>query len=302
MKKVITVVLTALLTTVLLSGCAEKGELNIVYGETVDIQLKKEYESLTWESSDTGIATVRNGTVTGVGPGQATITALQGTKTVGQYDVAVEIIAITEIFLQSDEVTLDIGDTAQLCYSLFPQNASDYGITYTSINPEIATVDETGEVNGVSPGKTNLVVSTASGITASCEVTVKEPSAIEQLNEEESKVFNYMTNSFLKSFYNASVARLRNIYTYVEATKDGYVYSSTSFIMLFDLQGTNKMGGTLFKYYMVVLQEDGSGSSFPCKDGFSPDSSYIDFPRDVIDYTKINAALDEYWGNTIVIH
>lgn len=300
MKRVITVVLTALLTTVLLSGCAEKGELNIVYGETVDIQLKKEYESLTWESSDTGIATVRNGTVTGVGPGQATITALQGTKTVGQYDVSVEIIAITEIFLQSDEVTLDIGDTAQLDYILFPQNASDYGITYTSINPEIATVDETGKVNGVTPGKTNLVVSTASGITASCEVTVKEPSAIEQLNEEESKVFNYMTNSFLKSFYNASAARLRNIYT-VEARKEGYVYSSTS-IMLFDLQGTNKLGGTLFKYYMVILQEDGSGSSFPCKDGFSPDSSYIDFPRDVIDYTKINAALDEYWGNTIVIH
>ena len=49
MKRVITVVLTALLTTVLLSGCAEKGELNIVYGETVDIQLKKEYESLSFK-------------------------------------------------------------------------------------------------------------------------------------------------------------------------------------------------------------------------------------------------------------
>ena len=299
MKRIIAVILTVLLVTVLLVGCTEKGELNVLYGETAQLQLKKEYASLTWESSDTGVATVENGAVSGVGPGQATVTALQDAKVVGEFTVSVDIIAITDIFLQFDEVTLDIGGTTQLGYSVFPTNASDYGITYTSINPDVATIDETGKVVGVAPGKTNLVVSTLSGITASCEVIVEEPSALEKLNEEESKVFNYMVDSFLKSFYNASGARLRNIYT-VKAAED-YVYSAES-VLLFDLQGTNKLGGTLFKYYIVMLDEEGEGFYLPCPDDFTMDDTYIDFPRDIIDYRKINAALDEYWGNTIVIH
>lgn len=243
---------------------------------------------------------VQNGIVTGIAPGNAVVTATKDGKSVAEISVSVNIIDISAILFSQKNVEIELEESMQLQYILMPDNASDYGLSWKSANTEIAEVDDNGNIRAVAPGTTNIVCSTPNGVIDTCEVVVKEPSAIEQLNEEESKVFNYMTNSFLKSFYNASAARLRNIYT-IEAKKEGYVYSSTSF-MLFDLQGTNRMGGTLFKYYMVMVKEDGSGSYFACKDGFSPDSSYIDFPRDVIDYTKINAALDEYWGNTVVIH
>lgn len=299
MKKAFALILLVSLLAVLFSGCAEQGELSIHFGDSAKIELSKQYDGLTWQSSDTEVATVNNGNVTGVGPGQATITAIYNEKNVAQYTVTVEIVEITDVFLQSNELTLEIGEKAALSYSLFPTNASAYRLSYTSINPEIATVDQGGNVKAVAAGKTNIVLSTASGITASCEITVVEPSAIKQLNKEEAKLFEYMVETFLSSFYNASAARFRNLYT-IEATREGYVYSASSFLLA-DIQGTNKLGGTIHRYYMMAApSEDSDGYYLVCKDSFYPDDTYIEFPRDVIDYMKINAALDEYWSNSSV--
>ena len=141
MRKTLSLLL-ALVMVLSLTACAETGELSIKYDETTEISLSKEYEELKWESSDTAIATVENNMVKGVGPGQATLTATSNSKVVAKYTVSVEIVEIAEIFLQSDELEIKIGEAVDLTYSLFPTDASAYGLTYTSINPDIATVDE----------------------------------------------------------------------------------------------------------------------------------------------------------------
>ena len=295
MKRSVLLILVVLLVTVLLSGCTEKGELTILYGESAPIELSKEYVALTWETGDANIAVVEGGTITGVGPGQTTITASSDSKAVAEYTVLVGIIEIKELFLQASELTLEIDAETTLGYSLFPTDASDYGLEYTSINPDIATVDGNGKITGVAAGKTNIVVSTKSGITASCEVTVKEPSAIDQLNHEETRIFTYLIEKGLQTFYNASAVRFRNIY-YMANT------NPSANLVIACFQGTNKLGGTIYRYYFLGTKDDmGDGYMLPCKEDFYPDAEdYQEMPADTISYAKLNAALDEYWGVTKV--
>ena len=66
----------------MLGGCMEKGELSVLYGDSTAITLSKDYETLTWETSNDDIAEVNDGKVTGVGPGQAIITAYSDSKAV----------------------------------------------------------------------------------------------------------------------------------------------------------------------------------------------------------------------------
>lgn len=295
MKKIISLILV-LVMVVSLSGCTEKGELAIKYGETAEIVLSKEYEQLVWESGDTAIATIENGVVKGVGPGQTIVTATNNAKKIAQYTINVEIIEIAELFLQTDELEIKIGESADLTYSLFPINASDYGLTYTSINPEIATVDENGHIEAVGVGKTNIVLSTLSGKTVACEVIVNEPSAIEQLNDAEAELFQYLIEKIISYTYNAPALRIRNFYTTTRAQNP-----ATSVTAI--LQGTNKLGGTIFKAYLFFKFDDnGDYGHFELPDTYdvNTDREIIPMPADILDYVKINAALDEYWENTNV--
>lgn len=293
MKKIACFVLAVILT-MSLAGCAETGELTIKYGETTEIMLAKAYQDLVWESSDTAVATVENGTVTGVGPGQAIITAASNSKTAAKYTVSVEIVEIAEVFLQADELTIRIGESADLSYSLFPLDASDYGLVYTSINPEIAAVDDSGHIEAASVGKTNVVLSTPSGKTVACKVIVEEPSAIEQLNDNEAELFDYLINEILCYAYNAPALRIRNLYSTVRAKSPES--SATAVI-----QGTNKVGGTIFKCYVFFKSsESGNWGHFELSDSYNvkTDREIIPMPAEIFDHVKLNAALDEYWSNS----
>lgn len=295
MRRLLTFLLV-LVMMLALCACTEKGTLDLKYGESVNISLSKSYEQLEWESTNEDVAVVKDGAVTGVGPGQASIIAKSNSKIVAQYEVSVSIIEITNVFLSTDSVELKIDETATLTYSLFPQDASDYGLTYTSINPDIATVDENGTIQGVCPGKTNIVLSTQSGITAVCEVTVKEPSAIEQLNEDEKLFFDVLIEKVLPSFYNAPAARVKKL----GLTLGKEDTTNDSLLLDVRMQGTNRLGGTLFKDYVLICKREKEKSSYlPCftSDGlFQSPHEWHESTK--IDIEKINLALEEYWSNS----
>lgn len=292
--KRLSVLVLCLAMLLMLSGCMEKGELSVLYGDSTTISLSKDYENLTWKSSDDNIAEVTDGTVTGVGPGQAIITAYSDSKAVAEFTVDVSIVEIKELFLQVSELSIEIDEETTLGYSLFPTDASTYGLEYTSINPEIAKVDQNGKITGIAAGKTNIVVSTKSGLTKSCEVTVLEPSAIEKLNEHELKFYEFLTNTMLTSFYNAPSARVNALFMVkTDSSEIESVLESTG-IYTVEIQGTNRLGGTLKKFYGVMLSIPFYNES---KEGFSPYTSdtWMPVPEDVMNVSKINAALEEYW-------
>lgn len=198
----------------------------------------------------------------------------------------------TAILFSQKTVELEIDETFQQKYTLIPEDASSTGLTWRSANEGIATVDAEGNIRGIAPGTTTIVCSTKDGVMDTCEVTVKAPSAIEQLNEEETKVFQeYIKN--IQSFYNAPAARIKALIS-VEKKGDavGTPYTAEQ-VLITNIQGTNRLGGTLFKYYLGVAGFEIPNQDFMSKkvDGVN----YIEIPSEFMDIGKINAAIEEYW-------
>ena len=137
-------------------------------------------KNVVWTSSNRAVATVSNtGLVTSVGSGTATITAMaaDGSGVTATCEVTVKI-PVTSITLdKTSEMLTEMGQTIQLTPTVLPDNATDKTVTWSSSNPAVATVSETGLVNAVGSGTATITATAAdgSGVTASCEVTVKIP-------------------------------------------------------------------------------------------------------------------------------
>ena len=77
------------------------------------------------------------------------------------------------INLSKEHEVVEIGKTIQLVAGFSPSDAPNKAHTWTSEDPQIATVDETGKVKGVSVGTTKITVTAlANKATATCEVEV----------------------------------------------------------------------------------------------------------------------------------
>lgn len=74
------------------------------------------------------------------------------------------IIPVTGVTFDLQNVTVAKDATVQLTYALTPTNASDTGVTFSSHNPQIATVSSTGLVTGVSKGLVTIKIDTNFGV------------------------------------------------------------------------------------------------------------------------------------------
>ncbi len=132
-------------------------------------------KGVAWTSSNTAVATVSNGVVTGVSAGTATITVTtaDGGKT-ATCTVTVENKAVTGVTLDKTAIKVAVGSTEALVATVAPADASNKEVTWKSSNTEIATVSSTGVVTGVSAGTATITVTTVDGgKTATCVVTVE---------------------------------------------------------------------------------------------------------------------------------
>ncbi len=123
---------------------------------------------VTWKSSNPEVATVStNGTVKAIADGVATITATtaDGNKTV-DCTVTVKIIPVPveSITLDKTDVTIGtIGKQVTLTPNIMPANATNKAITWTTSNPEVATVDSKGVVTSVKNGEATITATTVDG-------------------------------------------------------------------------------------------------------------------------------------------
>ena len=78
-----------------------------------------------------------------------------------------------QITLDKDDAMVEVGSSVRLVVGFKPSDAPNKAHTWTSENPKIATVDETGLVKGVSVGTTkSTATALANNATASCTVEV----------------------------------------------------------------------------------------------------------------------------------
>ena len=130
-------------------------------------------KTITWTSSNTNIATVSNGRITGVNPGTAKITAktTNGKTATCTVTVTETEVPVTGISLNKTSLSLVEGNSEILTANITPSNATNKSITWTSSNTGIATVSN-GKVNAVKAGTATITVKSNNGKTATCTVTV----------------------------------------------------------------------------------------------------------------------------------
>ncbi len=83
---------------------------------------------------------------------------------------------VTSISLNKQAMTLNLGEEYTLTATIFPDNADDKTVIWSSSNPEVATVDSQGKVTALTTGTAAITATTTDGsnLSASCEVTVVE--------------------------------------------------------------------------------------------------------------------------------
>lgn len=138
-------------------------------------------KTVTWTSDNNEVATVKDGVVTGVKAGDATITASAGGKT-DKFKVTVKAAAtsggetttvtVTEVKITSTVKEVTAGEIITLTAEVSPADATNKTVTWTSSNESVATVDSTGKVTGVAAG-TATITAKAGEKTAAVDVTVK---------------------------------------------------------------------------------------------------------------------------------
>lgn len=122
---------------------------------------------VTYSSSNRGVATVSSsGIVYGKSKGTATITAKAqdgtGKKAVCRVQVKVPSQSVI-LDVQKTGTRLETGKTFRISAVVQPENASNRSVRYTSLNPGVAQVSQSGVVTGVSTGTTIIRVEAADG-------------------------------------------------------------------------------------------------------------------------------------------
>ena len=154
-----------------------KKEVKLLNGqtETITATLTEGVSgTITWESSNTNVATVANGTITAIGTsGEATITAkVEGTE----YEAECKVIIIQKVTaITASDITVAKNETAKIQVTTTPSgNVED--LTYTSGTPSVATVLEDGTVKGLSEGTSVITIKgkISTSVSTTCTVTVEK--------------------------------------------------------------------------------------------------------------------------------
>ena len=129
---------------------------------------------IEWSSSDEMVCKVSGGKILAVGAGTAEVIALiKGTGIRGSQTIKVAPLPVESVSLDVPQTTVSVGEGARLVPRIFPANATDQRVIWSSADPQVASVVE-GTVLGIKEGTTTVRVTTVDGQkTASCQVTVK---------------------------------------------------------------------------------------------------------------------------------
>ncbi len=128
---------------------------------------------VTWSSSDPSIASVANGTVSGLALGTVTITAIYALdNSIKATKVIKVVVPVTSVSV-SGVSSLMVGGTTTLVGMVAPANPSDPALTWSSSNTSRATVNAaTGAVSAISIGIVTITATSVDGPSGSVELTI----------------------------------------------------------------------------------------------------------------------------------
>ena len=221
--------------------------------------------TVTWKTSDKNVATVsENGLVTAVGGGDATITCTaqdgSGVKATCKVTVTVPVSGIQ---LSQTSAALTVGDTLTLTKTIYPSDATNQAVTWTSSSDAVASVDSNGKITAKTAGSAVITCKSVSdnSVVGICNVTVKA----KVQTPSEIKVNKITLNKTTASVTKGKTLQLTATVTPGNATKKEVKWStSNKNVAMVSPSGlvTAKSAGTAT---ITCTAQDGSGVKATCK-------------------------------------
>ena len=222
-------------------------------------------QAVTWKTSDKNVATVSvNGLVTAVGGGDATITCTaqdgSGVKATCKVTVTVPVSGIQ---LSQTSAALTVGDTLTLTKTIYPSDATNQTVTWTSSSDAVASVDSNGKITAKTAGSAVIACKSVSdnSVVGICNVTVKA----KVQTPSEIKVNKITLNKTTASVTKGKTLQLTATVTPGNATKKEVKWStSNKNVAMVSPSGlvTAKSAGTAT---ITCTAQDGSGVKATCK-------------------------------------
>ena len=133
-------------------------------------------KKVSWSSSDSNIVEVSNGKLKAKNAGVAIITvkSSNGKTATCKVEVKNPVIDVTDIALNKTSIKLTKGKTKTLKYSIYPSNATNKTVSWSSSDPNIVEVSN-GKLIAKNAGKATITVKSSNGKIATCKVKVKNP-------------------------------------------------------------------------------------------------------------------------------
>lgn len=145
-------------------------------------------QSLKYTSSNSSVVRVDDtGKVTLVGAGTASIivTSVDNTSITDICNVTVTT-PVTGVTLDTTALSMVVGETMKLTYTLIPTTATNKEVKWTSSDPAVCTVSSTGSVTAVKAGSSIVTITTTDGkYTKSCTVVVSQYASAIKLDKSE---------------------------------------------------------------------------------------------------------------------
>ena len=215
-----------------------------------------EEKAVGWNSINTSAVTVdENGKITAVGRGSSVVFCFlkSNGEVFAKCSVTVqipetkpepepkptepEVVKVLWIYLDCEGLKLEEGDSSKISATVGPSFATNTSVKWVSSSPDVATVDDNGNVTALKAGSTDIICSAVdgSGISATCpvKVTAKIPYTFDMFSDlQYGTVFDGGDQIGFDIFTNAPMDKINIVvsndviqYNTVFVNGDNYGYS-----------------------------------------------------------------------------
>ena len=198
---------------------------------------------IIWKSSNTDVAVVKNGIVTAISDGEATITAtINGKDIKDTCKIIVKKLDLTGIVFEDESLSISVGKTLKLTLNALPSGADLPSLKWDVDNKDILSVSDEGVIKANNVGETIVTVSSMDGKYSASINIIVTPYVSEPI---EINVEGYDLNFD------------ENTYSYTLKIKNEKSLKITSNVKDISIKGNDKLeNGSLIT--ITVFNDDGS--------------------------------------------
>lgn len=231
-----------------------------------------EEKAVGWNSNNMSVVTVdKDGKITAVGKGSAEVfcflksngevfakcsvtvqipdTQPEPTKP-EQKPTEPEVVKVSGITLNPDiSLKIEEGNSSKITATVAPSNATNSSVKWVSSSPDVATVDDNGNVTALKAGSTTITCTAVdgSGVSASCTVTVKGTTVNPSTPSKDEYTLKVSSVLKFKTSYNAGDLITAIVYTNAPFDKV-LISTSNSNIQYYD-SDVNSDGSYIYAFY-----------------------------------------------------